>query len=214
MPPAPRMKFRSVFVSNPQKWRFFDAGNAIFEAKASVLTSGSYFQLDLMIETQFRNFQIYFRHIVFDEVPSKNLEALLVIREGYTRCPAHQWMRVEKLVSMLLVSARDLNPQIKIFKKTFRTSVRRPTWGWGKVPIINLGFEKYFFPTLDIASGGNKISDFLTLGLKTHDFDLGHCLRRQQKLGFVWPWVWKAFEKNQTCFKCTLNLGPGTLKVR
>ena len=116
MPPAPRIKFRSVFVSKPKKWRFFDLGNTIFEAKASVLTSGSYFQLDLIIETQFRNFQIYFRHIVFDEVPGKILEALLVIREGYTRCPAHQWMRVEKLVSMLLVSARDLNPQIKIFK--------------------------------------------------------------------------------------------------
>ena len=130
----------------------------MFEAKASVLTSGSYFQLDLMIETQFRNFQIYFRHIVFDEVPGKILEALLAIREGYTRCPAHQWMRIEKLVSMLLVSARDLNPQIKIFKKTFQTSVRRPTWGWGKVLIINLGFEKYFI-------------------------HLGHSLRREQNLG-------------------------------
>ena len=110
-----------------------------------------------MIETQFRNFQIYFRHIVFDEVPGKILDALLVIREGYTRCPAHQWMRVKKLVSMLLVSARDLNPQIKIFKKTFRTSVPRPTWGWRKV-IINLGFEKCF---------GH----------------LGHSLRREQHLG-------------------------------
>ena len=106
-----------------------------------------------MIETQFRNLQIYFRHIVFDEVPGKDFEALLGIREGYTRCPAHQWMRVEKLVSMLLVSARDLNPQIKIF-----TSVRRPTWGWGKVLIINLGFEKYFI-------------------------HLGHSLRRDQNLG-------------------------------
>ena len=154
-----------MFVRKPQKCRFFKPGSVIFEAKASVLTSGSYFQLDLMIETQFRNFQIYFRHIVFDEVPGKILEALLAIREGYTRCPAHQWMRVEKLVSMLLVSARDLNPQIKIFKKTFRTSVRRPTWGWGKVLIINLGFEKYF-STLGIASGGKKTWICVTLGLE------------------------------------------------
>ena len=111
-----------------------------------------------MIETQFRNFQIYFRHIVFDEVPGKKLEALLAIREGYTRCPAHQWMHDEKLVSMLLVSARDLNPQIKIFEKAFWTSVRRPTCGWRKVLIINLGFEKCF---------GH----------------LGHRLRREQNLG-------------------------------
>ena len=72
---------------------------------------------------------MYFRHIVFDEVPGKILEALLAIREGYTRCPAHQWMRVEKLVSMLSFSARDLKPQIKFFKKTFRNSVRRVICG-------------------------------------------------------------------------------------
>ncbi len=83
--------------------------------------------------------------IFFDEASGKTLGELFAIHKGFTRCYAHQWMRVEKLVSMLLVSARDLNPQIKIFKKTFRTSVRRPTWGWGKVLIINLGFEKYFF---------------------------------------------------------------------
>ena len=111
-----------------------------------------------MIEPHFRNFRIYSRHIFCDEVPGKIGEALLAIRERYTRCPAHQWMRVEKLVSMLLVSARDLNPQIKIFKKTFRTSVRRPTWRWGKVLIINIRFEKYFIR-------------------------LGHSLWREQNLG-------------------------------
>ena len=87
------------------------------------------------------------------------LEALLAIRTGYTRCPAHQWMRVDKLVPMLLVSARDLNPQIKIFKKSFPTSVRRPTWGWGKV-------LKSIFSTLGIASGGKKTRIFVTLGLE------------------------------------------------
>ena len=111
-----------------------------------------------MIETQFRNFQIYFRHIVFDEVPGKILEALLAIREGYTRCPAHQWMRIEKLVSMLLVSARDLNPQIKIFKKTFRTSVRRPTWGWGKVLIIHLGHSLRWEQNLGLFDLGSENS--------------------------------------------------------
>ena len=93
-----------------------------------------------------------------DEVSGKTLEEPFANHEGFTRCYANQWMRVEKLVSMLLVSARDLNPQIKIFKKTFRTSVRRPTWGWGKVRIINLRFEKYFI-------------------------HLGHSLRREQNLG-------------------------------
>ena len=87
-----------------------------------------------MIETQFRNFQIYFRHIVFDEVPGKILEALLAIREGYTRCPAHQWMRVEKLVSMLLVSARDLNPQIKLFKKNIPDLGPKANLGMGEGP--------------------------------------------------------------------------------
>ena len=67
-----------------------------------------------MIETQFRNLRIYFRHLFFDEGRGQILEALLAIREGYTGCPAHQLMRIEKLVSMLLVSARDLNPQINI----------------------------------------------------------------------------------------------------
>ena len=129
MPPTPGITKSSVFLIKPWKCWFFDPGSVIFEAKASVLTSGSYFQLDLMIETQFRNFQIYFRHIVLDEVPGKMLEALLAIREGYTKCPAHQWMRIEKLVSMLLVSARDLNPQIKFFKKTFPNSVRRVICG-------------------------------------------------------------------------------------
>ena len=96
--------------------------------------------------------------IFFDEASGKTLGELFAIHKGFTRCYAHQWMRVEKLVSMLSFSARDLNPQIKIFKKTFRTSVRRPTWGWGKVLIINLGFEKYFI-------------------------HLGHSLRREQNLG-------------------------------
>ena len=190
MPEGPGITKLSVFLIEPQKCWFFDPRSVIFEAKASILTSGSYFQLDLMIETQFRNFQIYFRHIVFDEVPGKILEALLAIREGYTRCPAHQWMRVEKLVSMLLVSARDLNPQIKIFKKTFRTSVRRPTWGWGKVLIINLGFEKYFIHL------GHSLRREQNLGL----FDLGSenswfrpwaLPPAAKKLGFVWPWDWK-----------------------
>ena len=73
---------------------------------------------------------------------------------------------------------------------------------------------KSILSTLDIASGGNKISDFLTLGLKTHDFDLGHCLRRQKNLDLCDLGSGKRKNDHQICFKCTLNLGPGTLKVR
>ena len=86
-----------------------------------------------MIETQFRNFRTYFRRIFFDEVRGQILEALLAIREGYARCPAHQWMRIEKLVSMLLVSARDLNPQTKFFKHIFRTLAFLANSGLGKI---------------------------------------------------------------------------------
>ena len=166
-----------------------------------------------MIETQFCNFQLYFKHIFFDEVRSQISDALLAIREGYTRCPAHQWMRVEKLVSMLLVSARDLNPQIKIFKKHSGPRSEGQRVDGGKSSSSPLGL-KSVLATLDIASGGNKISDFLTLGLTTHDFDLGHCLRRQKNSDLCDLGSGKPKTDHQTCFKCTLNLGPGTLKVR
>ena len=67
--------------------------------------------------------------IFFDEASGKTLGELFAIHKGFTRCYAHQWMRVEKLVSMLSFSARDLKPQIKFFKKTFRNSVRRVICG-------------------------------------------------------------------------------------
>ena len=63
--------------------------------------------------------------IFFDEASGKTLGQLFAIHEGFTRWYAHQWMRLEKLVSMLSCSAQDLKPRVKFFKKTFRNSVRR-----------------------------------------------------------------------------------------
>ena len=65
----------------------------------------------------------------FDDASGKTSGQLFANREGFARCYAHQWMRLEKLVSMLSFSARDLKPQIKFFKKTFRNSVRRVICG-------------------------------------------------------------------------------------
>ena len=67
--------------------------------------------------------------IFFDEASGKTLGQLFATHRGFTKCYAHQWMRLEKLVSMLSFSARDLKPQIKFFKKTFRNSVRRVICG-------------------------------------------------------------------------------------
>ena len=102
-----------------------------------------------MIETQFRNFRIYFRHIFFDEVRGQILEALLAIREGYARCPAHQWMRIEKLVSMPLLSAQDLNPQINIFNKNIPDLGPKANLdpgfldpGWSRIPVSRIPRSK------------------------------------------------------------------------
>ena len=142
-----------------------------------------------MIETQFRNFRICFRHIFFDEVRGQILEALLAIREGYPTCPAHQWMRIEKLVSMPLVSARDLNPQIKIFKKHSGPRSEGQLGDGRRSSSSTLGLKSIFPPwtkppagtksrtfwhwvwklmisTLGIASGGKKKWICVTLGLE------------------------------------------------
>ena len=48
----------------------------------------------------------------------------------YTGSHAHQWMRLEKLVWKNTVSARDLEYEIKIFRKTCSDPVRRPFSSW------------------------------------------------------------------------------------
>ena len=48
----------------------------------------------------------------------------------FTGSHAHQWMRLEKLIWKNTVSARDLDYEIKIFKKSFFKSVRRPCSSW------------------------------------------------------------------------------------
>ena len=48
----------------------------------------------------------------------------------FTGSHAHQWMRLEKLVWKNTVSARDLEYDIKIFKKMNFKSVRRPFSSW------------------------------------------------------------------------------------
>ena len=82
----------------------------IFEAKASVLTSGSYFHPELMIEMQFYNVGIYFRNICLDELRGNILEPPFTIYGDFTRSHAHQKMRLAMLYRRVLVSARDLNP--------------------------------------------------------------------------------------------------------
>ena len=83
--------------------------------------------------SQFLDFRpVLISDIFFGEASGKTLGQHFAIHEGFTRCYAHQWMRLEKLVSMLSFSARDLKPQIKFFKKTFRNSVRRVICGCNK----------------------------------------------------------------------------------
>ena len=136
-----------------------------------------------MIETQFRNFQIYFRHIVFDEVPGKNLEALLAIREGYTRCPAHQWMHVEKLVSMLLVSARDLNPEIHVLTTNILELGLRSASGLEKhLEFLRSWHEPfYLFPY-------GPPSSFVHTSLVISRTRLTYC-RAYRDMGHFWPHV-------------------------
>ena len=45
-------------------------------------------------------------------------------------------MRLEKLILLERVSARDLNPEIKMSQTTFRTPIVCPILGWGKFLII------------------------------------------------------------------------------
>ena len=67
-----------------------------------------------MIEMQFYNFGIYFGHIFGDELQGKILEPPFAIYGGLGS-HAHQKMRHAMLYRRVLVSARDLNPQIKFF---------------------------------------------------------------------------------------------------
>ena len=57
----------------------------------------------------------------------------------HTGSHPHQWMRLEKLVRMKEVSARDVESEVKIFQKTFWDPVRRPFSSWSDRRLFSIG---------------------------------------------------------------------------
>jgi len=100
-PEGPGITKLSVFLIKPQKCWFFDPGSVIFEAKASVLTSGSYFQAELMTEIQCYNFGIYLIKICHPPVSpncqfsSLNLKSADLSNPGalFSKPKRRSWLR-------------------------------------------------------------------------------------------------------------------------